>query len=513
MAATLPPINGPSNQRGAAQYGISNPSPNTRSIKLAPIKKLQGKTERDLMLKRQALRDQQPVLSKQATSEYRNTYIHNLCLDMLSAGYHLSFKELFALINKQEEDRQKAGPESLMWTQIMIVEEEEKLNMLRKYLTVAEVAERKGELVEVYNARYQLATYFKSTGDKWLSDHFFNTCLKTSASITSDGGRLQAEGQCNVGLALELSGEHFDAAEHFEFYYLLACDHDDWIKEDITFYTDACVNLCRIYSIIGSRLEDTDSEKSLAFLLKAFNKAKESNDRLLEGEAAYKLGLAYEKNGDGETALLHLTHFLEACKCAEDDDGVGRACDAIAKAYARKGEVNESISYLKQFVEMAERSGKEAEYSKACHNLGNLYNKLGQYEEASEYFSKAYNISRSLGQTSAIHVNRVQYGIALAHRMMSGFGKHLVQTNQPSIERLTEWKSARTDEFDKPFPDPEAEELVDETPGLQLQEPERTPILEEEVEQGETNLDATNTERGVTDITLTTEGTDMSTTD
>ncbi|ESO89436.1 hypothetical protein LOTGIDRAFT_125277 [Lottia gigantea] len=459
MAAILPPIVGQRthvNQPPATEYVQQKSIPPIKGgvFKLQPVNKPQGKADRELMNKRVKLRAEQPLLTKTHTQKYRNTYIHNLSLDMLAAGFHLSFKELFSLINQQEADRQRAGPESVMWTQVMIIDEEEKLDMLQKYLTEAETAERKGEFEKVYNARYELAVYFEDSGDKWLSDHFYTTCLSTSTNVKSDGGRLQAEGERNVGLALEKSGRYFEAAEHFELYYNLSCNHDDWMKDDVTFHRDACINLYHINSVIGQELQDSDPEQSLEFLLKAFNKAKESCDRQLEGEAAYELGLAYERNGDGETALLHLNHFLETCKRAEDDEGIGRACDAIAKAYSRKGEVKESIHYLQQFVETAERSKKETELSKACHNLGNLYNKLGKYEEAAEYFSKAYNISRSLGETVSINTNRVQYGISMAHRMMAGFGAHLVDISQPSIERIVDWKSSRTDEFDKPFPEP-----------------------------------------------------------
>lgn len=75
---------------------------------------------------------------------YRNTYKHNLCVDMLQNGFHLSFCELFALIRKQEESRQQAGPESLAWSMTLLKDEHEKLDVLKQHLTRAETAQRKG---------------------------------------------------------------------------------------------------------------------------------------------------------------------------------------------------------------------------------------------------------------------------------------------------------------------------------------------------------------------------------
>ncbi|KAH3835044.1 hypothetical protein DPMN_108382 [Dreissena polymorpha] len=160
-----------------------------------------------------------------------------------------------------------------------------------------------------------LARYFQSAGDKWLADHFFETCLQTATQVEEDGGKMQAEGFCNVALAQEENS----AAEHFEAYHKLAVQNKDWTTADgISFLTDACINLSRIYTTLGTKAEPDSMELMLENLTKAYNMAKE------------KVG---GRAGQAETAL------------------------------------QESIAYLKQFVE-------EQAYSKACHNLGNIYNTL-----------------------------------------------------------------------------------------------------------------------------------------
>jgi len=52
-----------------------------------------------------------------------------------------------------------------------------------------------------------LARYFQYSGDKWLADHFYAACLETSAKVDNDGGKMRAEGFCNVADALEASGK------------------------------------------------------------------------------------------------------------------------------------------------------------------------------------------------------------------------------------------------------------------------------------------------------------------
>ncbi|XP_045203343.2 tetratricopeptide repeat protein 29-like isoform X2 [Mercenaria mercenaria] len=504
-AHTLPPIHGAKSGGNTGMIGSMKhsqpvhfapaPPKGPPSGRLKPIQKKKKLLETDQAFS-------QPMLTKRQTTAYRNTYKHNLCVDMLQNGFHLSFCELFALIKRQEDTRVQAGPESLLWNMILLEDQHDKLDMLKLHLTRAETAQRKGDYQEVYRARYELARYFQSCNDKWLSDHFFETCLDTSNMVDNDGGKMQAEGYCNVALAQEENADYYNAAENFEAYYGLASQNKDWTTADgITFHTDACIHLARIYTTIGERVEQEDVELMLEYLTKAYNSTKESQQQKLEGEAAYRLGLAADTAADSDTALVHLNTYLDICRSTDDKEGIGKACDAIAKTFARQGRVEESIEYLKQFVTVAEKSGQEHAYSKACHNLGNIYNTLGKYDEATKYFDKAYNLSRSMGEVASINVNRVQFGVAMAHKMLQGIGGHIVANHLPALERLIEWKSSRVDDFDKPFPEPKAESPKPATPPAPVRE-EKTDVSatseqQEEAaprEQTETSMADTETD-------------------
>lgn len=194
---------------------------------------------------------------------YRNTYKHNLCLDMLQNGFHKSFGEIFQLIKRQAEDRMRAGPESTLWNQTPLADEHEKLDTMKKYLVEAEQALLNGiynhgvyfggkmilshlskanvvflnnsefitfcsknslvslagnlqdgqhviseDYAHVYRCHHHLAEYFQGTGDKWLADHFYENCLAWSRNMTDDDGKAAAEGHCNVGLGLESGGKY-----------------------------------------------------------------------------------------------------------------------------------------------------------------------------------------------------------------------------------------------------------------------------------------------------------------
>ena len=72
-------------------------------------------------------------------------------------------------------------------------------------------------------------------------------------------------------------------------------------------------------------------------------------------------------------------------------------------------------------------------------------NLQGSYREAGEYFNRAYNISRAMGETDSIQVNRVQSGIAQAHAMLNMYSSIVVNATQSRdfLERTMDWKSIR----------------------------------------------------------------------
>lgn len=59
----------------------------------------------------------------------------------------------------------------------------------------------------VYSSRLTLAQFFEQSGDNWLADHFYSSCLKTSLKIRGDGRRKECEANANMGVTLEKRGK------------------------------------------------------------------------------------------------------------------------------------------------------------------------------------------------------------------------------------------------------------------------------------------------------------------
>ena len=105
-------------------------------------------------------------------NRYRNTYEHNLCLDMLKEGFHQSFRELFNVMKKQKADVARLGTDSGLSDQPLLENEPAKLDQLKHHLTTAEAAKRRGEKINSilsiwYSGNHCLV---RSVGLGWSAD-------------------------------------------------------------------------------------------------------------------------------------------------------------------------------------------------------------------------------------------------------------------------------------------------------------------------------------------------------
>ncbi|XP_063316162.1 tetratricopeptide repeat protein 29 [Pelobates fuscus] len=390
-------------------------------------------------------------LSKEETAMNRNPLKQNICVKMLCRGYHKSFSELFTLIQKWNALREAGGPGSAIWQQKPLEEQQEKLDKLQHFLTRAEAAQRAGIYEEVYNNQFALAQYFKDLKDHWLSNHFFECCFQTAKCIKIDGGRKEAEANANLGMVAEEHGELEKAAEHYEIFYHLT-EGRMWKDESgRTHNSVACENLWRIYNLLSEKmLQDRKCQQAITTLMKALDMARKGGDKKLEGEAAYRLGLAHISSGNPQTAITSLNTYMEISKALGDNVGLGKAYEAVAKALESQGKIIESIQYLENYVEVAKSNNLYQSLTETCICLGDIYNTRGNYKKACKHFLEAYKSAILLGKITLIEEVQVYYGIAKAHKMMLDVIRRTEAADYVSMECLYAWKKNRSDMFRDP---------------------------------------------------------------
>ncbi|KAM6136375.1 LOW QUALITY PROTEIN: tetratricopeptide repeat protein 29 [Phoenicopterus ruber ruber] len=414
-------------------------------------------------------------LSKQEAAANRNSYKKNICIDMLRQGYHESFSELFALIQKWNALREAAGPGSAIWQQKSLEEQPDKLDQLYHFLTRAEAAQRAGRYEEVYDNQLNLACSFNNSEDKWLSNYFYEQCFNTAQLTKIDGGKREAQAHANMGLINEEQGHVMKAAEHYEAFYQLT-EGSTWKDETgHTYNSLACEHLWRIYTLLADKmLENKEHQQAIKTLIKALKMAKEGGDPKMEGEAAYCLSLAYHFAGEQQTALSILNTSVKIFTALCDSAGLGRAYATIANILVSQGKASETVKYLGEFMKTAENAHLSQSLVDACTLLGNIYNERGNYNEAFKYFSQAYEAVKTLNNLPLVDETKTYCGIAKAHKMMVAYNSHIEAEDPVSLKYLLAWKENRSDMCT----DPLTVELDKETSASSPCEPLKTPVLD-----------------------------------
>ncbi|XP_054451672.1 tetratricopeptide repeat protein 29 [Pteronotus mesoamericanus] len=384
-------------------------------------------------------------LSKEEVAAYQNSYKKNVCVDMLRDGYHESFTQLFALMEKWDSLREAARARSLLWSQRPLEEQPDKLDHFYHYLTRAEVAERKGYFEDVYNNLYALACYFNNPEDKWVRNHFYERCFQIAQLIKIDGGKKEAEAYGHMGLLFEEDGQLLEAAEHYEVFHQLTQGRVWKDETGCLLNLLACESLLRTYRLLSDKmLENKDYKQAIRILIKASEIAKEGNDKKMEGEASYYLGLAYLAAGEYGTALTVLGAYSKVSTELDDDLSLARAYEAIAKVLQSQRNMTEAIKYLKEFVKIARNNFQSLDVVKASTMLGDIYNEKGYYSKASEYFQQAFDTTAELTNMPLLEEAKVHYGIAKAHQMMLTVNHYIESADLTSLDYLLSWKESRS---------------------------------------------------------------------
>ncbi|CAF3788688.1 unnamed protein product [Rotaria sordida] len=402
---------------------------------ILPSKTYQEKHQLPLKELKTSVKDykKQPSLQKVDTEKYRNSLQRQLSIDMLRQGYHQSFRELCTILEWQKNDREQLGVEHPHYRRSLLDGEPDKLRFLCIYLNKIEEAERRKQYSNIYKNYIELASFFLKSDDHWLSDLFYKKCLSVAQTYTQFDSKLVAEAYLNVGLVYERQGNLMEALNYFETYRQLSENY-------YQLKTDANLQLTRLYIKLAEHKKDNEA---LSYIIKAYETSKQSDNKKLENETAYKLGYAYLELNDIELALKYFHKYYDYCQQENDNEGFSQASEALAICYQKKENVEQTSEYLTKCLQRVSNKIGDNQYARACSTLGFIEATLGHYDSAIESSSKAYSIALVNSNTD-LNRNRVLYGIVNGLKLRSIFIDYIDQMN---ICNLIEWKSTRLENY------------------------------------------------------------------
>ena len=383
-----------------------------------------------------------PVQSNEIkdTAKYRNSFLHNLCVEMLKAGFHLAFRDLFSLINSEINSE----ADKFDHADIHIEDCPDKLTYIKDQLITAELAQRQGHSDKIYDAQFSLSKFFEQLGNFRLAHHFYTASYNTSKQIRGDGRRKEAEANYYLGTAAEREKDYSLAQKLYEEYYALTTNKEWKLEGGETLHKHARDCLTSVLITLSEELTPDDESNVLEYLHKAYDLVKGCNDINGTNYVGYLLGSKYDSYGHHEKAVQYLTEYLDLCKSNQDDLGTGKAFQALAYAHQRQGNMEEAAENLKMFLYVMEKGGDADTLREACSDLGALHNYIGQYDQSSNYYKRAYQMAHNKND---IESSRCEYGMSLAHGLLKGEVETITHLNKSNIESLLYWKSERVQGF------------------------------------------------------------------
>ncbi|XP_042596342.1 tetratricopeptide repeat protein 29 isoform X1 [Cyprinus carpio] len=370
----------------------------------------------------------------QRPTEFPEPLRQNVCVDVLREGFPRAFAQMFALLQRWDA----ADPR--------------RLHTLQQRLTSAETAERHGQYGEAYDNHMFLARFFTEPEDKWLKHHFIELALHSARKFKMDSGKREAEANLHMGQVYLEKGQLERAQEHYEVFYHLTMGRTWQDPSGRMHHSRSCEELQKVLTLLGQRLlQEQDYTHAIKMFNEAYQMAKESGDRGSEGEAAYRLGLAYQSTGDQKTAKQFFSVCMEISTILENADSMGRAYEAIAKSLESEGKLTEATEYLEKFAEISLSSKQDRNLEKACMCLGNILSLRKQYDGAYEHFGRAYEIACYLASVARLQKARVCAGSARALSMMQTYHRLIETPGRQNIKRIISWKKRRDGSLSAPL--------------------------------------------------------------
>ncbi|KAI3376058.1 hypothetical protein L3Q82_016587, partial [Scortum barcoo] len=352
-----------------------------------------------------------------------------------------SFAELFFLLSSDQDRRAAAEPGSAFSLQTPLDQQQDKLETMRHRLSRAEQAERIGSWSVVCEQRLILGQYFSAPEDLWLSLHFYHSCTDRK-----HGGCSRPATEARAHLAeLYLQRGELDQARQQAELCIRHAEDGGWLDlAGRPLKLQARRALWRIYSRLSDApLDAANYSEALELLHKGHGFATESEDKEVEGEASYRLGLAYQRAGDHDTAKQFFNTCMQICGTLQDADGLGKSYKAMAKSLESEGNIYETIQCLETLVDISRSNGLQHNLVEGYLCLGNMYYKRGQYERACEFFLQGYQIACDLGDVTLLQKAQVFFASSRAHSLIREYSADVVSSTPDALRRLLTWKETR----------------------------------------------------------------------
>ncbi|XP_072232284.1 tetratricopeptide repeat protein 29 [Leuresthes tenuis] len=421
-----------------------------------------------------------PLLSKKDIALFRNSPKQYICVELLQDGYHRSFSEVFSLLCLDQDRRVTPELESASSLTPPLEEQQDKLETMKLHLSRAEQAERTGSWTIACEERLLLGRYFSAPEDVWVSLYFYHSCADRE-----HGGRSRPATEALACLAdIYVQQDDLEQARQQAELCLKQAEDGGWLDSSgLSLRLRACQVLGKIYSwLADAPMAAADYNMALKLLHKACSMAAEftrsgrksetinfahlketqrrrpyrlqherdrqigkqsGENKLIEGEAVFRLGLTYQSSGDQDKAKQFFNTCIKIYSSLEDAEGLVKTYKAMAKSLESEGKIDETLQCLEKSADISRSSGLQNKLADICLTLGNIYYNTSQYVRAYDYFLQGYEVACHTGDLALLQKAQVMVGSTCAVPLIRKYSYDMESASSTALKRLVAWKETR----------------------------------------------------------------------
>jgi signal transduction histidine kinase len=119
-------------------------------------------------------------------------------------------------------------------------------------------------------------------------------------------------------------------------------------------------------------------------------------------DAENRLGIAYLRLYEFDTALTHFTREFEISNTHNYEHGVGRSINQLSKMYLKKGDYDEALQYAFKAKEIYIENNDEGNLGLIFNHIGNIYDEKADYGKAIEMYLESVSIRSKLNDDEAL---------------------------------------------------------------------------------------------------------------
>ncbi|XP_014207525.1 tetratricopeptide repeat protein 29-like [Copidosoma floridanum] len=405
---------------------------------------------------KQRVKAQLPSLRAKDIRRYKLPHSQIVVLELREDG-HVEAAEYFEFLFRLDENiKTAAGPDTVIWNNPRLKDNEELVDQLRQVLVSVFDEKLPAETRTTLTIKMSLRVENSKWEWWWIADTLYRTALQIAKEIDSNDREIVNSLRFLYARFLfsklkkpDLALEHVKMAQKesrgqpWNASKLLDCRQE-------SLFTESCVLMHKVLVSIAREERENDAEVAVNSCKVALDCACESWRKELVAEAHYELAESERAAGNLSGAVEHFFASLGILEEVDDPVGICRVHSKLASTYERIGDGEKVLEHFRKLKDVASECGLPYKYAEAHYFTGEYHLRRNDPEKATANFQVAFAVYNRLGAKNDANRARCFLGISKGQQIMDKY-KALIEQSVEGVSdallKIILWKD-RGEPFD-----------------------------------------------------------------